>query len=124
MAAGAAGIPWVVVGMHFPCLTAGIYECGTGSQLMNLLVEKRVDLVLQAHEHSYQRGKQLALDPLACPSIATTGYDPDCVADDGLDGTYPKGAGSVNVIAGTFGRGLYPVSRTDLEGPYFAAVDG
>ena len=35
--------PWVIVGMHFPCLTAGQYQCATGSQLMNLLVDRRVD---------------------------------------------------------------------------------
>ena len=122
-AARAAGIPWVIVGMHFPCLTAGQYQCATGSQLMNLLVDRRVDLVLMGHEHSYQRGKQLAIDPISCPSIAGTGYQSGCVADDGMDGVYPKGAGSVGVIAGTFGRGLYTVSPTDPEAPYFAKLD-
>ena len=28
--AHAAGIPWVIVGMHFPCLTAGQYTCAAG----------------------------------------------------------------------------------------------
>jgi len=123
-AARAAGIPWVIVGSHFPCLTAGVKQCDSGSALMNLLVDRRVDLVLHGHEHSYQRSKQLALQPQTCPSIASTGYNASCVADDGLDGIYPKGAGSVDVIAGTFGRSLYPVSRVDPEGPYFAAMDG
>ena len=122
--ARADGIPWVIVGFHFPCLTAGNYACGAGPALMNLLVDKRVDLVLHGHEHSYQRTKQLALDPATCPSIAATGYNPGCVADDGLDGVYPKGAGTVDMIVGTFGRGLYKVDRTDPEGPYFAVLDG
>jgi hypothetical protein len=110
--------------MHFPCLTAGNYQCATGTALMNLLVSEHVDLVLNGHEHSYQRSKQLALDPTACPSIAGIGYTPGCVADDGIDGVYPKGAGTVDVIAGTFGRGLYNVNKTDPEGPYFAKLDG
>ena len=123
-AARAAGIQWVIVGFHFPCLTAGNYQCASGAALMNLLVQKRVDLILNGHEHSYQRSKQLALDPTTCPSIAATGYNPACVADDGSDGIYPKGAGSVGVISGTFGRGHYNVNRTDPEAPYFAAMDG
>jgi hypothetical protein len=123
-AAHAAGIPWVIVGMHFPCLTAGNYQCASGNALMNLLVSKHVDLVLNGHEHAYQRSKQLALDPSTCPSIASVGYNPACVADDGLDGVYPKGTGTVDVIAGTFGRPLYNVNRTDPEGPYFAKLDG
>jgi hypothetical protein len=123
-AAHADGIPWVIVGFHFPCLTAGNYQCGTGPALTNLLVQKQVDLVLHGHEHTYQRGKQLALDPTTCPSIAAAGYNPACVADDGLDGLYPKGAGTVDVVSGTFGRPLYNVSRTDPEAPYFTKLDG
>ena len=91
---------------------------------MNLMTQKRVDLVLHGHEHAYQRGKQLALDPTTCPSIAATGYNPGCVADDGIDGIYPKGAGTIDMTVGTFGRGLYTVRRTDPEGPYFSALDG
>ncbi len=123
-AARAAGIQWIVVGMHFPCLTAGSYQCGADPALMNLLIDKRVDLILHGHEHTYQRSKQLALDPATCPVIARDGYTPGCVVDDGMDGVYPKGAGSVDVIAGTFGKGLYNVSRTDPEAPYFVTLDG
>ncbi len=121
--ARAAGIPWVIVGMHYPCLSAGQYPCAEGPPLMNLLVSKRVDLVLHGHDHNYQRGKQLALDPVTCPSIAGTGYTPACVVDDGLDGIYPKGAGTIDVISGTFGQSLYPVSSLDPEAPYFAKLD-
>ena len=121
--AHAAGIPWVVVGMHYPCLSAGQYGCAEGSALMNLLVNEKVDLVLHGHEHTYQRGKQLATDPTTCPTISPTGYNPACVVDDGLDGVYPKGAGTVDVIDGTFGRSLYASSRADPEAPYFAKLD-
>ncbi len=122
--ARADGIEWVIVGYHFPCLSAGNYQCGAGPALMNLLTQKRVDLVLHGHEHAYQRGKQLALDPTTCPSIAATGYNPGCVADDGIDGIYPKGAGTIDMTVGTIGRGLYTVRRTDPEGPYFSVLDG
>ena len=121
--AHASGIQWVIVGMHFPCLSAGQYTCAAGPQLMNLLVSKHVDLILHAHEHSYQRSKQLALDPTTCPSIPGSGYVAGCVVDDGLDGVYPKGAGSVDVIAGTFGQGLYNTYPADPESPYFVKLD-
>jgi hypothetical protein len=42
---------------------------------MNLLVNERVDLVLHGHEHTYQRGKQLAPTPRRARSIAATGYN-------------------------------------------------
>jgi hypothetical protein len=122
--AHADGIPWVVVGMHYPCLSAGQYGCVEGSALMNLLVDEKVDLVLNGHEHTYQRTKQLATNPTTCPTIAPTGYNPACVVDDGLDGVYPKGAGMVDVVDGTFGRALYNSSRSDPEAPYFAKLDG
>lgn len=48
-----ASIPWVVVGMHKVCITTGDKSCEIGPDLMHLLVNKRVDLVLQAHEHNY-----------------------------------------------------------------------
>jgi hypothetical protein len=122
--AHAAGIPWVIVGMHYPCLSAGQYGCVEGSALMNLLVNEKVDLVLNGHEHTYQRTKQLATDPATCPTISPTGYNPACVVDDGMDGVYPKGAGMIDVIDGTFGRPLYNASRSDPEAPYFAKLDG
>jgi hypothetical protein len=61
-AARAAGIKWVIVGMHKVCLTMGIMSCDIGTDLLNLLISKKVDLILQGHEHSYQRSKQLALN--------------------------------------------------------------
>ena len=122
-AARTAGIPWVIVGMHFPCLTTGQYGCAEGPALMNLLVSKHVDLVLHGHEHDYQRAKQLALDPTTCPSISPGVYTPACVIDDGFDGIYPKGAGTIDLISGTFGQGLYNVNAVDTEAPYFTKLD-
>ncbi len=60
--ARAASIPWVVVGMHKPCITVGKYVCDPGSDLFKLLMSKKVDLILSGHEHTYQRSHQLAPD--------------------------------------------------------------
>jgi chitodextrinase len=120
--ARASGVRWVVVGMHHQCLTAGEKLCSM-SDLMNLLIEKKVDLILQAHDHNYQRSKQLAHNPSTCPSVPINAYDPDCVVDDGVDGAYPKGAGTVTVIDGSFGRGLYAINPGDPEAPYFVRMD-
>ena len=109
--------------MHKVCLVAGGKICEIRPDLLNLLVEKRVDLVLQAHAHNYQRGKQLALDPSACPQIVPGTFDEDCVADDGSDDLYPKGTGAVVLIGGTFGAPLHPVDPTDPETPYFARMN-
>lgn len=129
------GIPWVIVGMHMNCLTMGTKGCheldrsGSGADdLLNLLIAKKVDLVLQGHDHSYQRSKQLAHAP-GCPALqgdysaiggAAAVYNPACVADDGDDGTYPKGAGTVFVISGLGGDDIYSVDAADAEAPYFA----
>jgi len=121
--ARASGIPWVVVGMHHPCLSAGRHGCETSRDLLDLLVAERVDLVLQGHDHNYQRGKQLAANPTTCPQVPTGNYDADCVVDDGADHTYLKGSGALFLIAGTFGRDRYAIDPNDVQYPYFAALD-
>ena len=108
------GIPWVIVGMHKVCLTAGVKPCEVGSELMDLLFSHGVDLVLQGHEHNYQRFKQLT-----CAQVNT--YIGSCVSDDGADGEYTKGTGSVVVIVGTLGGGsLVPINTSDPEYGYVA----
>ena len=111
-----ASIPWVVVGMHKPCLSVGRYGCEAGSEIFDLLVSKRVDLILSGHDHSYQRSKQLALRR-SCPTIPTGSFDSDCVADD--DSKLIRGAGSVSVVAATGGRSQYLVSSSDTQARYF-----
>ncbi len=49
------GIRWVVVGMHYPCISASGSGCSIGQPLFNLLLDKRVDLILAGHHHNYQR---------------------------------------------------------------------
>ncbi len=114
--ARASGITWVIVAMHKPCISAGIYPtCIVGGDLMNLLIAKKVDLVLQAHDHNYQRSKQLTC-------VTALQFSKACVANDGSSGTYTKGRGPVFVIAGTFGQEFYPINFSSPNVPYFATL--
>jgi 3',5'-cyclic AMP phosphodiesterase CpdA len=119
--ARAKSIPWLVVGMHHPCITVGRYSCESGSDVFNLLVSKRVDLILSGHDHSYQRSKQLALGG-QCPAVKVDSVDSDCVVDS--DARLDRGAGTVAVVVGTGGRRLYDVYDFDSEADYFAAFSG
>ena len=119
--ARAANVPWVVVGMHKPCLTMGQYACDPGSDLLNLLVSKRVDLVLSGHEHLYQRTKQLATGG-GCTSITPGVYAAGCVANAG--NTLTKGAGTVFATVGTGGNTNYDINPNDSEAGYFATAYG
>jgi hypothetical protein len=111
--ARAAGISWVIVGMHKVCITMGEKRCEIGVDLMNLLISKRVDLVLQGHDHTYQRSKQLTC------ALANF-FARACVANNGSDGAYTKGAGTVVVIAGAFGKSFDDINTRDPEAGYFA----
>jgi calcineurin-like phosphoesterase family protein len=86
--AKAKGIPWTVVGHHMT---------SPGGDLTNLLVAKKVDLVIYGHNHGYSRGKQL--------TTCASGTKFDCVSDDGSDGLYPKHGGTVFLRNGSFGQG-------------------
>jgi hypothetical protein len=122
--ARAAGIPWVIVGMHKNCIAAGDHPCEIGTDLFNLLLERKVDLIVQAHTHHYARSKQLALSPGQCAGIQLGTFLPDCISDDGSDGQYVQGSGSVLVIAGTGGRDIDPFNPGDPYAGYFAAWQG
>ncbi|MGZ5417576.1 MAG: metallophosphoesterase [Nocardioides sp.] len=121
--AQAAG-QWVVVGMHYPCLSIGSGHpgCASGHAVHNLLLGKGVDVILVGHNHVYERGKQLALSG-DCPSIPPGEYDADCVADSGEDGSYAAGAGTVQVTSGRFGGRPMTLDHQDPDEPYFAATD-
>jgi hypothetical protein len=114
---------WVAVGMHKNCLTAGTKRCEIGTDLLNLLVSKKVDIILQGHDHGYQRSKQLA-HAAGCTAIAAGAYNAACVADDGSDNNYTKGAGPVILINGVGGRCCHQVNPADTEAPYFARMFG
>ena len=119
--AHAAGIPWVVVGMHKSCLSIGRYACDPGTDLISMLVDKRADLVLSGHEHLYERSKQIATSA-ACPSVVVDSFAQACVVDS--DTAVSTGAGTVFVTAGTGGMPLRDVNLADPEASYFAAHAG
>src|SRR5581483_5036350 len=103
--ARAAGIRWVAVGMARNCISTGEKSCEIGEALFNLLIDKRVDLILQGHEHGYARSRQLSTGE-RCPAFPTNRVDPACFADDATTDTYVKGQGPIVVIAGTLGINL------------------
>ncbi len=123
--ARASGIKWVIVGEHKNCITLGVKPCEVGADFMNLLISKKVDVILQGHEHNYQRSKQLAIKT-GCSTIytGTQAYNANCVVDDGSDNQYTKGLGPVIVIVGTFGAGQVNLTPTDPEAPYFVKYSG
>ncbi len=123
--ARAKQIPWIITGMHYPCISIGHgSDCDsdhnqTAPPLFNLLVEKKVDLILQGHRHLYERSKQLK-HSANCPVVRAGVYYPNCISDSGTDNLYSKGNGPVVAIIGTAGgtmSGIYPDSDTDT--PYF-----
>src|SRR5712691_311999 len=123
-----AGIPWVIVAMHEPCIrvgnTKGNPKCPSdGSALMNLLISKKVDLILTGHAHSYQASKQLAFNGTTCKSIQLNAYNSNCVVNATTSLT--KGAGSVIVISGTGGSDpLSTLNNADPEAGYFRSWMG
>ncbi len=114
---------WVMVGLHKDCLTTGDKSCEIGADLMNLLISKKVDLVLQGHDHTYQRSKQIALGT-SCTAVVPGTYNAKCIVDDGSDNAYTRGAGTLFLINGVVGRCCYNVKATDSEAGYFIKTVG
>lgn len=115
--AHASGIPWVVVGMHEPCLAMTAANCSSGPDLNNLMVSKKVDLVLSGHVHMYARTKQLA-NSTACPKIVPNTSSAACIRDS--DGNMTQG-GTVFATVGTGGEDEQTPNPSDPEAPYFAS---
>src|SRR5260370_25272538 len=137
------GNEWVIVGIQKLCISAGTENCEIGTDLFNLLLSEKVDLILSGDDHAYERSKQLGISSTAvngqslCDGIATNPatwatLNPGCIVDDGSKGYYKPGAGTVVVTAGTFGASkLYNVDDTSVnngynaaETPYFARLMG
>jgi len=116
-----ASIPWVVVGMHKPCISMGAYACDPGTDLLNLFMAKKVDLVLSGHEHLYLRSHQLATSG-GCPALVPGSFNAACIADS--DATMTKGAGTVFAVVGTGGTPARDVNLADTEAGYFAKWGG
>ena len=104
-------IPYVIVAMHKPCLTTEDKPCESGEQLANMLIEKKVDLVLMGHVHAYER-----TFPLTCIKAGQEG--PGCVVHKRSD--YLQTAGTTFITVGTGGRKLRELHDNDPEEAYFA----
>ncbi len=134
--ARASGIKWVIVGTHKLCISASDATCSMGIAFFNMLISKKVDLLIQAHDDAYERGKQIALNSSTCPSFATDGngytlYNSNCVVDNGSRGYYTSGTGTVVTVQGAWSDNLYNVNDTSINGganakeaPYFAELMG
>ncbi|TXH41446.1 MAG: hypothetical protein E6Q90_11685 [Actinobacteria bacterium] len=120
--ARAAGISWVMVNNHYPCLGVAAYACVMPADFYGLLQDRRVDLVVDGHDHTYMRTHQLAGSNAACPRIPRVGFDADCVADS--DNSYVAGRGTVFATVGTGGRALRQINLADPDLPNFAAWSG
>lgn len=120
-AAREANIPWTVVGMHASCFSMGHYGCEPGAPLINMLVSKKVDLVLSGHEHVYQRTHQLNVND-SCPRLVPGQVSGSCVADD--DDEMKEGQGTVFITNGVGGVSPNEVSDNDSEAGYFAVWSG
>lgn len=128
------GIPWVIVATHKLCMSAADATCSMGIDLFNMLVRKKVDLIIQAHDDAYERSKQVSFNNYTCPNMNTDGngfllYNSGCIVDQGL-GNYTKGAGSLIVVQGAWISDLYGVNGSathpanTLEAPYFTKLMG
>ena len=114
---------WVVAGMHEYCTSMVNYPCVVGSDIMNLMLTEKVDLLFQAHDHAYARSKQLTAGVSGCTSFPPTSYNAACVADQGAT-TYTKGKGTVVSTVGAGGKNMNSESPTVAQAPYFQTYEG
>jgi hypothetical protein len=119
--ARAKGIRWVIAANHENYISMGSKSDEVGTDYFNLLVSKKVDLILQGHDHNYQRSRQLA-HGTSCTAITTSSANSSCIV--GASSPYEKDKGSVLVINGSGGHGHYAINGSDSQAPYFAANDG
>jgi hypothetical protein len=110
--ARAARIRWVIVGMHQYCFVIDSKSC-PNQDLLDLLLNKKVDVILQAQKHTYQASKQLALNNTTCPTLPITYYNAHCVVN--ATKSLTAGAGSVIVVTGT--GGTVPMLSIDSSDP-------
>lgn len=115
------GLRWIVVSMHKNYIATFVKrnEVSTdrGRTFMTMLLDKKVDLILQGHEHGYARSKQLTTNPSTCPVLPVNAFNPQCVVD--ADNDLVRGAGTIIQIISTGGKGMRLVERSDAEHPYF-----
>jgi predicted phosphodiesterase len=125
--ARANGIEWIFVAMHKNYISVlekkNEISRDKNNSFMTMLLDKKVDVILQGHEHGYERSKQLTTVPKTCPVLKPepAQFDPDCVSDS--DDNLVKGAGTVIHVIGTGGKELRSIDPTDPERQYFAKTD-
>ena len=120
--ARAAHIRWVIVAMHQYCFVIDSTSCAN-QDLLDMLLNKKVDLILQAQKHTYQASKQLTLNPTTCPTLPIQSYNSHCVA--GATQSFLEGAGSVIVVTGTGGTTpLLSIDTADPKIDYFRSWMG
>ncbi len=164
-----AGIPYVFVIAYKVCVTGGIQQCDMRSEqyfdtvnqkadadLWNLVTGNnngvRVTMFLGAHDHNYQRSKQMSVrissSDHGCPGPAEgkhafnttqyltpstdvgnfTDYSANCITHSASP--WIANDGTLEVIQGTFGQGFTNFNDTTnqphnaLETPYFVTAMG
>jgi hypothetical protein len=93
--------------MHMPCLTNGAHGCSSDPTYTDMLLGKKVDLIVAGHDHNYGRSHQIA-GTVAAPTIVDR------------DGTFTAGAGSVLAIVGNGGHN----PRSAASGGIWAVTSG
>jgi hypothetical protein len=105
--ARARGIKWIFVGMHKNYVSTmekkNEVSVDNGQTFFTMLLNKKVDVILQAHEHGYERTKQVTTSP-SCPTLPFKTFQSTCVVDS--DDTLVKGAGTVIQVIGTGGKDM------------------
>ncbi len=119
--ARASGVRWVVVATHELCVSVGVAPCEIRPDLLEVLDDS--DLVLNGHDHVYQRTHKLAANPL-CPAFAPGSFNAACVAQQASGGVTSAGGGVVTATVGTGGESLFPIRFGDPDVPYFATWMG
>jgi Calcineurin-like phosphoesterase len=97
-------IKWIVAFYHKPIYTSPTNhepdEAGIKNTVIPLFDKYHVDLVLQAHNHNYQRSYPLKAD---------------MVTETRPDSIYQNSKGSIYMVVGTGGQDFYPL---DGQAPY------
>lgn len=127
--ARAKGVKWIIVGQQWACYDVStkksIYANTHCQDVLNLLVQKKVDLMVTADTHTYWRNKQLTNTNSGCSSLVvpTSNTSPAsvntaCISTTQTKDTVKKGDGLVGIQVGTGGRSSYGCTTTDNEIPY------
>lgn len=121
--AHAQGIKWVIVTNHTNYVTVGHHGDEVGADLYNMMLDKKVDLFLNGHDHTYQRSKQFA-HTASCSTMLSHTVSTGCIVGNGSDGHYTAGKGMVQVITGTGGANFHEAKADDSEWGYMSKVMG